>query len=355
MAKTSEYGLGEFTFPRGWFMVARASDVTKAPTPLRYFGRDLVAYRGESGRAVLMDAYCPHMKAHLAAEQTSGSGAARIEGDSIRCPYHAWRFGPDGRCNEIPYFDGPIPEGAKIRSYPVEERLGCVFAWHDPEGVEPNFALPPVPEWDDPQWVLCEFEDLGTLPVHPQEIVDNIADTRHFGPIHGQKLAYFDNVFEGVEARQRSGGGHESMPTSDEGILASDAVYTGPGVLVARYAMDTDAVQIILHTPVEDGVTQIWHGLILKALAASPSPSDRKMQKAYYDAGLAAFAQDFVIWKTKEAAIQIMRVPTDGPFQKARAWYAQFYNPRARAGEYQAKAQGHHTTREMAAHPSVTA
>jgi 3-ketosteroid 9alpha-monooxygenase subunit A len=355
MATTADYGLGEFTFPRGWFMVSRASDVTKAPVPIRYFGRDLVAYRGESGRVVVMDAYCPHMKAHLAAEQTSGGAATRVEGDSIRCPYHAWRFGPDGRCNEIPYFDGPIPPGAKVRAFPVAERFGCIFVWHDPEEREPDFDLPDVPEWDDPQWIVCEFESLGALPVHPQEIVDNIADTRHFGPIHGQRLAYFDNIFEGVTARQRSGGGHETMPTSEEGQLHSDAAYTGPGVLVARYSSDTDAVQIILHTPVEDGVTQVWHGLFARAAATPHAASDLALHRSYYDLGLAAFAQDFAIWRTKEPAIQIMRVPTDGPFQKARGWYAQFFNPRARAGEFQAKAEGLHATREMAAHPSVTA
>jgi len=355
MATTAEYGLGEFTFPRGWFMAARSSDVHGAPAPLRMFGRDLVIYRGESGRAVLMDAYCPHMRVHLAAEQTSGAAAERVEGDSIRCPYHFWRFGPDGRCEEIPYFDGPIPAAAKVRVYPTQERLGCVFAWHDPEEGAPDFDLPAAPEWDDPSWVLCEFESLGTLPVHPQEIVDNIADTRHFGPIHGQRLAYFDNIFDGVTARQRSGGGHESMPTSDEGLLASDAVYTGPGILVARYSSDTDAVQIILHTPIEDGATQVWHGLICKAKNTPPTAADREMQRTYYDLGLAAFAQDFAIWRTKDAAVKILRVPTDGPFQQARAWYRQFYNPRAQAAEFQARAQGLQRTLDMAAHPSVPA
>lgn len=353
MATTADYGLGEFTFPRGWFMVARSSDVTRAPTPLRMFGRDLVIYRGESGRVALLGAYCPHMQAHLAAEQTSGGAARRIEGDSIRCPYHSWRFRPDGRCDEIPYFDGPIPPGAKVPAFPIEERFGCVFAWHDPEEGAPDFDLPALPEWDDPAWVLCEFESLGTLPVHPQEIVDNIADTRHFGPIHGQRLAYFDNIFEGVTARQRSGGGHESMPTSEAGVLESDATYTGPGILVARYASDTDAVQIILHTPVEDGVTQIWHGLITRGNNTPPTAADVATQRSYYEVGLAAFSQDFAIWRTKGAAIQIMRVPTDGPFQQARAWYQQFYNPRARAGDFQARAAGLRRTREMAAHPSV--
>jgi 3-ketosteroid 9alpha-monooxygenase subunit A len=52
MATTADYGLGEFTFPRGWFMVARSSDVASVPVALRMFGRPLVIYRGESCRRI---------------------------------------------------------------------------------------------------------------------------------------------------------------------------------------------------------------------------------------------------------------------------------------------------------------
>jgi 3-ketosteroid 9alpha-monooxygenase subunit A len=343
MAKTEDYGLGPFTFPRGWFAVARSSDVVAAPRALRMFGRDLVHYRGQSGRAVLLDAHCPHMGAHLAAEQTSGAARARIEGDAIRCPYHSWRFGPDGRCDQIPYFDGPIPPAARLRGYPVEERFGCVFAWHDSEGGEPDYPLPDLPEWNDPAWFRCTFDALGTLAVHPQEIVDNLVDARHFGPIHGQRLAFFRSEFEGVVGRQVSGGGHETM-TSAEGILAVDAFYTGPGILIARYGGETDAVQIILHTPSEDEATAVWHGLITRARQMPPTDEDRALQSSYHDAALAAFVQDFAIWCTKAPAIRIMRMPTDGPFHRGRAWYRQFYNPRAEAAEHQARANGSHAT-----------
>jgi len=352
MAITADYGLGEFAFPRGWFMVARGQDVAATPTPLRMFGRDLIIYRGASGRVVVMSAYCPHMRAHLAAEQSSGSAAQRVEGDSIRCPYHSWRFGPDGRCNEIPYFNGPIPAAAKLRAFPVEERFGCVFAWHDPEEQAPEFPLPDLAEWNDPHWIQCEFDELGVITTHPQEIIDNICDARHFGPIHGQKLAYFDNVFTGVVARQRSGGSHETM-TSDGGVLEVDAWYTGPGILLARFSGETDAVQMIMHTPVEDGATRIWHGLITRSHTSPPSPQDLQLHKTYHDLGLGAFSQDFAIWRTKEPALQIMRVPTDGPFGLARTWYRQFYNPRAKAREFQSQVQGVQRTRDLPGHPDT--
>lgn len=350
MATTAQYKLGTFTFPRGWLMVARAADVTDKPEAIRMLGRDLVLYRGASGRAVLLDAYCPHMQAHFAAEQTSDAAARRIEGDAIRCPYHGWRFGPDGRCDHIPYHDGAIPPAAKVRAYPIEERFGCIFAWHDPEEGPPDHDLPDLPEWDDPQWTGREYDDLGTLPVHPQEIIDNLVDVRHFGPIHGQKIAYFDSVFDGVVGRQLSGGGHETM-TSEHGVLDVDAFYTGPGLLLARFSGETDAVQIICHTPTEDGATQIWHGLMTRARNSPPTMQDLELHRQYREAGLAAFSQDFAIWRTKGPAFDILRLPGDGPFHRSRAWYRQFYNPRAQAADYQRRADGTHHSSGVAPAP----
>ena len=49
MATTADYGLGEFTYPRGWFMIGQSADATKTPVGVRYFGQDLVMYRGEGG------------------------------------------------------------------------------------------------------------------------------------------------------------------------------------------------------------------------------------------------------------------------------------------------------------------
>lgn len=334
-------------------MISLSSDVENTPKALRTLGRDLVLYRGESGRVVVMDAYCPHMRAHLAAEQTSAAAANRIEGDSIRCPYHGWRFNAEGQCDHIPYEDGKIPSAAKIRSYSVDERYGCVFIWHDSEGGSPGYPLPQLPEWDAEDWTSGPWRDLGTLNVHPQEIVDNLVDARHFGPIHGQKMKYFESIFDGVTGVQLSGGGHETM-TSEDGYLAVNAYYTGPGILFGKYSGETDAVQIVCHTPKEDGVTQIWHNILTKNQHSPAAPSDADLNHSYYSAGLAAFSQDFAIWQTKEPAINILRVPHDGPFHRLRLWYRQFYNASADAAKWQNRANGRHPTDGIAAAPDVS-
>jgi 3-ketosteroid 9alpha-monooxygenase subunit A len=128
MATSADYGLGEFAFPRGWFMVAKSDEVTIAPSSVRYFGEELVLYRGHSGRVFLIEAYCPHMGTHLAKNTTSYVivDKQHVEGDNIRCPYHGWRFGPDGRCNDIPYSPAPIPKAACLKSMKVIERAGCI-------------------------------------------------------------------------------------------------------------------------------------------------------------------------------------------------------------------------------------
>ncbi len=109
MATSKDYRLGEFTFPRGWFMIAAAEELnTHKPLAVRFFGNDFALYRGRAtGKVVLLDAYCPHMKTHLAAPNHTSYvvidvGGSNIDGDGIRCPYHAWRFGPDGKCDDIP-------------------------------------------------------------------------------------------------------------------------------------------------------------------------------------------------------------------------------------------------------------
>ena len=56
MATTKDYRLGEFTYPRGWFMVADAEEITTTPKNERFFGQDVVIYRGESGRVFMVDA-----------------------------------------------------------------------------------------------------------------------------------------------------------------------------------------------------------------------------------------------------------------------------------------------------------
>lgn len=343
MAGTQEYGLGEFTFPRGWFMVAQSAHVQDKPLPVRFFGREFVVYRGQSGKPYVVDAYCPHMGAHLARNSSSYViHDGQIEGDSIRCPFHGWRFGPDGQCDDIPYAKGPIPKAACIKTWPVEERLGAVFVWFDEEGGAPEWDAPDLAEWHDSSWVQWQYDEIGVVKSHPVEIIDNIADVAHFVPVHGSTtVEFFENEFVGHKAIQRFGGGHRTL-AADGQVLDTDTAYHGPGVLISRMAGTHGSIIFITHTPIDDGVVMVWHGLMVRAPsgAAVATAEDVAAARQYQEYSRLAFMQDFDIWANKRPNIQGMHIMGDGPFRKARIWYRQFYNPRARKEEYLRQLEG---------------
>lgn len=351
MATTKDYRLGEFTFPRGWFMIATSEDINQPkPVPVRFFGRDFALYRGRAtGRVVLLDAYCPHMKSHLAAENDTSyviidGGGTNIEGDSIRCPYHAWRFGPDGKCDDIPYHEGPIPKSACVKAWPVAESLGAIWIWHDPENGEPEWDHPSLPQWDDAAWVKPTYDKLGILEQHPQEVVDNICDYGHLSPIHGSTVQRYENEFKGNHAIQRQCGPHRTL-VGDDGvspILHTITKYHGPGVLISHLTGYYESILMIFHTPVEDGTVRVWHAVIVKSPEGKEvaSVEDGIAARQFQEASRLAFAQDFEVWSNKEACLNGLFVPSDGPFMKARIWYKQFYNPKARKQEFLDKVEG---------------
>jgi 3-ketosteroid 9alpha-monooxygenase subunit A len=346
VAKTKDYGIGEFDFPRGWFMIADSEEVVVKPEAVRFFGRDLVLYRGNSGKVHLLDAYCPHMGAHLAVNTTSYvvRDGQQIEGDSIRCPYHAWRFGPDGKCDDIPYYD-KIPKAACVKSWPIVEQNGIIFVWHDPENGVPEFDVPYIEEWDDPSWVHWKIDRLGTLASHPQEVLDNMSDVSHFKPTHGStELAYFENEYDGHTMIQYFGAGHRTLTTGDE-LLELKTWYDGPGILRSRMWGHFPSIMMIAHTPVDDGVIKVWHSLMVKSPHVVANAQDVAVARAYQEASRLAFAQDFEVWANKRPALNILQIPADGPFHKGRIWYSQFYNPRAKAADIQKRVNGIHVSK----------
>lgn len=335
-------------------MICAAHEVKDRPLALRYFGEDMVVYRGASGRVMLVEAYCPHMGTHLAHNNTSYvvQDGAHLEGDSIRCPYHGWRFGPDGQCDDIPYSPGQIPKAACLKTWSVVERAGVIWMWHDEEGGTPEFDLPSFAEWDNPQWVNWVIDDMGELPCHPVEIVDNICDKGHLEPVHGSiAIQQFENVFEGHTARQILRAGHRTLAGSDGHYMTNDTIYIGPGILLSTMAGEYPSVMLFCHTPVDDGRAKLWHGLTVKAPMAEPDRAILELIRGYQTASLKALSQDCEIWGSKRACINPMVVAGDGPFGKVRTWYRQFYAPREQAESFHRRVNGVVVTRGTADAP----
>jgi phenylpropionate dioxygenase-like ring-hydroxylating dioxygenase large terminal subunit len=164
-------------FPMGWYSVARAHELLVGEVkPVQAFDRELVLYRTRSGVPVIQDAFCPHLGAHLGVQ-------GRVIGETIRCPFHGWRFGAaDGKCVEIPYCDD-IPDRARVRTWHCEEKNGEIYIWFHPENTGPQWELPELPELGDPQWTNPRYTEF-LVPAHVQDIAENSCDPVHFQYVH---------------------------------------------------------------------------------------------------------------------------------------------------------------------------
>src|SRR5215510_13488200 len=163
--------------PNGWFQVAYSDELAPGQVmPLDYFGGSLVLFRTESGEAKVLDAFCPHLGAHL------GYGG-KVEGGCIRCPFHAWKFDGSGACTEIPYAN-KIPPKAKLRTWSVREVAGLIMVWHHAAGDAPGWDLPEVPEYGDAEWTDYERRR-WKIKTRNQEMAENAVDSAHFKYVHG--------------------------------------------------------------------------------------------------------------------------------------------------------------------------
>ena len=54
------------TLPTGWFQIAYSDQIRPGEVkPLEYFDTDFVMFRTEDGQLCVLDAFCPHLGAHL--------------------------------------------------------------------------------------------------------------------------------------------------------------------------------------------------------------------------------------------------------------------------------------------------
>ena len=132
-----------------WYFVALSRDV-KVGSLKRYelLGEPVLIGRTQAGQAFAMRDICPHRAAPLSAGRVVQKAG---EGETVECPYHGWRFRPDGVCAAIPSLvddQAFEPERIKVRSYPLAESQGMVFVWlsSDPRGgTEPDQPPPQFP------------------------------------------------------------------------------------------------------------------------------------------------------------------------------------------------------------------
>ncbi len=316
MALGSDYEARQNSFkgyPRGWFIVSFSDELAIGDVhTLNYFEHKLALYRTEDGVARIVNAYCPHVGGSLA--------RGKVIGNDLECPFHAWKFGADGKCNHIPY-SPTIPRKAVVDVWTVKEVNNIIFMWHDPKGGEPDFELPIMEECSNDEWMPWVHAKLR-VHTHPHELVENVVDVGHFSPVHRTEVETFENEFTGHLAKQiNSGTAYPIGGGVDKYHI--EATYYGPGFQISNWKGFMEARLINANTMVDTGSMDLRFAVMLKK--GKDTRQTRAFQKGYVENMSKGFQEDIDIWMEKKYMPNPVLCEGDGPFIKLRKWYSQFF------------------------------
>jgi phthalate 4,5-dioxygenase oxygenase subunit len=123
-----------------WLPVLLAEELPEndcPPVRVKILSERLLAFRDTQGRLGLIDEFCAHRGVSL--------WFGRNEENGLRCPYHGWKYDVTGQCVDVP--SEPEESGycrkIKLKSYPMIERGGVLWAYMGPPDKEP-----PPPEYE---------------------------------------------------------------------------------------------------------------------------------------------------------------------------------------------------------------
>ncbi|PTL79452.1 aromatic ring-hydroxylating dioxygenase subunit alpha [Vitiosangium sp. GDMCC 1.1324] len=162
----------EEAFSPYWHPVAFSQELKDRPLAARLLGRELVVWRTASGVAVTQR-YCAHRGADLCAGEVSAEG--------LRCAFHGWTYGRDGRCVHVPSQPGaPLPPNAALASYSATERYGLIWVCLAPE------PAAPLPEWPELETGKVATVALPRLDwdVSAGRMMEIVLDVTHLSWVH---------------------------------------------------------------------------------------------------------------------------------------------------------------------------
>lgn len=314
--------------PTGWFQIGWSAEFQPGDVrPLRYFGEDLVAYRGRSGSLVVLDGHCPHLGAHL------GYGG-QVQGEDIQCPFHGWQWGPDGRNTCIPYQDR-TSKARRARAWPTVEHNGVVYLWHDLEGREPTCEVPELFGLFPDAGAAAHYPDPypeGTmhaegLRLHPQFVAENGVDYAHFKYVHRAQEApeilsreVDEWTFRTTMSLRFTIRGEGQETTTILGGLRAHLVGLG---LSYAYAWGSGGVcSLTAATPVDDEVSD----LRFTAWVDTSDDPDEALLERRRRSAIAQVKADLNIWEHQRyTEPPVLATAEAAGFKEIRAWARGFY------------------------------
>ena len=341
-------------FPNSWFHLAPFSEFKKDEIrSFKFLGNDIIAFKTGDDSITVMDAYCPHLGAHLGRDAKGRNN--RLKNGCVECPYHHLTFDSEGTC--VPGRSHASVPKAKVFTWETEIVEGLVFVYHHKDKLPATWKVSeffrPEGNWSEPYKTYQ-----GVHPIHPQDAAENSVDTLHFRTLH--QFDQVDQVTDAVADRQHF---YQTLHIGKMGILPkfmrNVPIYSvvkeaavGVGFPMAHNRFHPIGLQVnhlVFLTPIDETSTNFWFYFQL-SFSDVKVPRFMKRQKERLDRHLNehvkravdravhraactalspmfAFinSQDLDIWSTKSYCEKPIVLGDDGNIHLFRKWCEQFY------------------------------
>ncbi|NWQ80494.1 DAF36 desaturase, partial [Columbina picui] len=317
-------------YPNGWYRLLDSAQLPRgAVRSLSLLGEQLAVFRSQDGQAYVVDAYCPHLGANLAA-------GGRVVGNCIECPFHGWQFqGEDGKCARIPYAE-KVPDFASIRTWPSCEVNGMLLVWYHREGVGPTWAVPEQREVATQEWVF-RGQTKHLVDAHIEVGAWSPRRARPcLGPLLYPGLSQFSPPLQGEWCPEPEPNAHCSQLVLVHSTSIFGKHISGLDLKVSVRQVGPALVFLILEHAF------LGRGIILQSVTPLEPLLQKVVHTIYYQKNVPAiipkfllrieclqFERDITIWNNKQYLPKPLLVKEDSSIQKHRRWYAQFYSEKS--------------------------
>lgn len=174
--RTNRSSTSKFNNPavvlQSWYVAARSNEIRVGKVKsYDLLNRRIAIYRDKAGLIHALGGHCSHLGADL--------GLGRVIGSQLQCPFHHWRYGPDGRCCYAPGLK-EVPQ-RRVRVYPTLERWGLIWLFNGPK---PLFDLPDAPAGEQCWHLRLPAQHINC---HPHLVIANGLDITHFEALHAME------------------------------------------------------------------------------------------------------------------------------------------------------------------------
>jgi vanillate O-demethylase monooxygenase subunit len=172
-----------------WYVACTPDEMAERPLGRTICGERVVLYRGEGGRAVALEDFCPHRGAPLS--------LGFLKDGRLTCGYHGLTLACDGRPSAMPGQD--VARFPSARAFPVVERYGFIWIWPGEASLADPARLPRLAWAESEQWtyggglyrVACDY----------RLMIDNLMDLTHEAYVHAASIGQKEIDEAPVETR----------------------------------------------------------------------------------------------------------------------------------------------------------